>query len=247
MFKKNSKKIVEQITFATKYKKIILTACALLVITIILGAGIYSVIAKNQTKTQAKKDAKLTKNSVLLFEVPGDIVLGDKNATITIIEYASLSCPHCANFYNNVFEKIKKQYIDTNKVKFIYRDFPLNQSALLASIISNCRAKNEDANKYYTFIKVLFKTQDSWAFSENFFEKLRSIAILDGMSSAQFDACAHDQKIVEDILAKRLKASKELTIDSTPTFIINGKKFENNHEFDKFKEIINNELKSKNK
>ncbi len=240
----------------TKKKKIILAIVTVVTLATFLGFGAYSNIKKNKIEAEEKAkqalefnknlEANSGKTTDLIHQTQDDIVLGDKNAPITIIEYASLSCPHCANFHKDIFSKIKKEYIDTNKVKFIYRNFPLNQSALLANLISSCQAQsnNNDVNKYYSFIGALFKHQDNWAFADNYFEKLRTIAKLNGMTSKQFDQCSTNQELLEEILKKRKRASKELQIESTPSFIFNGKKLVNHHSFEKFKETIEAELKT---
>ncbi len=238
-------KIFNQIkTLLCKNKKITIISLVLLVIVIISGIFIYSNIQKNRMIEKIKIAQELkNNNSELYYEVAGDFVLGDSNAAVTIIEYASLSCPHCASFYHEVFDKIEKNYIDKGKVKFIYRDFPLNKSALFASIISQCKLKaDNNIEKYYKFVKVLFKNQESWAFSEDLIEKLKSLANLNGISAQQFENCVNDEKLVDNILQKRMKSAKELKIKSTPTFIINGKLIKGYHNFDNFKEVIEAEL-----
>lgn len=243
MIRKNSKKLVEKIA---KRKKIFFLTATILVLVTILGFGAYSKIQRNEkiTLRQVEEHKPAVIDSELLKQIPGDIVLGSPDAPVTFIEYASLSCPHCAHFYNDVFNQIKTNYIDTNVVKFIYRDFPLNQSAMLASTIALCHAKNtkNDPKEYYKLIKALFKTQESWAFEEGFFEKLRSIAKLDGITEKEFQDCANNPQIINDILENRIKAAKELQIDSTPTFIINGFIMGGGRPYDDFKTAIDQAL-----
>ncbi len=249
MKKKNNKKNNQNnvVIKLLKNKRNLIVASTILIVTIIIGAGIYSNVQKKNKNAKLAQQAQkivLKDNIVLNFQTKKDIVLGDENAPITIIEYASLSCPHCANFYNDVFDKIDKEYIKKGKAKFIYRDFPLNQSAMLASMISLCHARNNNnnSNKYYKLIKALFKTQDSWAFTGNPFEKLRSLAKLDGMTSKQFDSCVNDKALTDEILQDRLQASKELKISSTPTFVMNGRVIGGYHNFNEFKKVIDEEL-----
>jgi protein-disulfide isomerase len=120
----------------------------------------------------AEAIAETRKNSEILKVSSSDIVYGDKSAPVVMIEYASLSCPHCAAFHHEAFDKMKAEYIDTKKVQFIHRSFPLNQPALSASMFANCQAntsnKEDVAEKYYSLIKALFKTQDSWAFDAKY-------------------------------------------------------------------------------
>lgn len=231
--------------FLTKNKKRLATIFTISVVTIIIGTGIFSTKQREALEEKRANAPKVvTQVSDLTQQIESDIVFGDANAPITIIEYASLSCPHCSNFYNDVFGKIKKKYIDKKKVKFIYRDFPLNQPALLAAVVSKCHAKNNnyDSKKYYKFIKVLFKTQDSWAFDGNPFEKVRSLAKLDNMTSKQFETCVNDQNNVDELMKARKKASDELHIKSTPSFIMNGKMIGGYHNFKDFDKAIKKEL-----
>ncbi len=185
------------------------------------------------------------KNSDLLKISDSDIVLGDKNAPVTMIEYASLSCPHCAAFASESFDKIKSEYIDSGKVKFVFRNFPLNQSALAAGMFSLCQAednKNELPEKYFSTIKILFKTQDSWAFDPKYEDKLEAIAKLEGVSSERFKSCIANKKLQEKILSLRMETSKSLQIKSTPSFFINGEISEGYVDYLSLKKIIDKKL-----
>ncbi len=188
--------------------------------------------------TEADKLAILKPNN-------DDIIYGDKNAPITLIEYASLSCPHCATFHRESFERLKTDYIDTKKVKFIHRDFPLNQPALSAAMVAICNSRNFQDNKsekYYTFLKALFKTQDAWAFDEKYVEKLESIAKLDGMSGQKFTSCISDTKLQNQILESRMQAAKILKIQSTPTFFVNDEVLEGYIDYQTFQKAIDKQL-----
>ncbi len=194
---------------------------------------------KEGAQAEPKRDEQLLKlrNS--------ELFLGDAKAPVTVIEYASLSCPHCAMFYREAFEKIKTEYIETGKVKFVYRDFPLNQQALVAAMVADCRAHDEQENraeKYYGLIKALFKTQDSWAFDPKYTEKLESIAKLDGMSSDRFKSCIEDQKMQAKVLQLRMEAAKSLQIHSTPTFFVNDEISEGYVDYLTLKKLIDKKL-----
>ena len=187
----------------------------------------------------------IKRDETLLKVKDSELFLGDKKAPVALIEYASLSCPHCAMFYREAFEKIKTEYIDSGKVKFIYRDFPLNQQALVAAMVAECRSVDEKENrseKYYGLVKALFKTQDSWAFDPKYTEKLESIAKLDGMSSERFKSCIEDQKLQNKILQLRMEAAKSLQIHSTPTFFINGEISEGYVDYLTLKKLIDKKL-----
>jgi protein-disulfide isomerase len=194
----------------------------------------------------AKSDKKVLINNELLKILPDDYVLGDKNAPVLMIEYASLSCPHCASFVRESFEKLKTEYIETGKVAFIFRSFPLNHPALASAMVAECHAKNSSnpEEKYYSITKIMFRTQDSWAFDQNFLEKLEAILKLDSMSSEKFKECINSKNLQEKILANRMEAAKSLQIKSTPTFYINQEVAEGYIDYLTLKKIIDSKLNS---
>ncbi|MGH6968610.1 MAG: DsbA family protein [Stellaceae bacterium] len=163
---------------------------------------------------------------------PDDHVLGKKSAPITIFEYASLTCPHCAAFVSDTLPQLQKDWIDTGKAKLVYRDYPLDESAALASRIARCFPED----RYFPFIETLFQNQREWAYSSEASTKaaLARIAKLGGMSQAQFDACASNEKLSDAVLNSRLVAQNQYGIDSTPTFFINGTKVVGDVPYDEF-------------
>lgn len=193
-----------------------------------------------------QKLAETRKNSDLMKIQPYDYVLGESSAKVLVIEYASLSCPHCAVFYREAFERLNEEYIKTGKVRFIFRDFPLNQQALIAGAVAECVALDDKKNateKYLDTIKILFKSQDSWAFDVKYQERLEAIMKLDGMGSDRFNACISNKQIQDKILAKRMDASNTLQIRSTPTFFINGEISEGYVDYVTLQKIIEKNLK----
>lgn len=198
--------------------------------------AVSAAVNKNaENSVESRPDREILKVS------SSDIIYGDKSAPVVMIEYSSLSCPHCSSFNREAFEKIKSEYIESKKVQFIHRDFPLNQPALTASMFAICQANN-DSEKYYKLIKALFKTQDSWAFDPKYIEKLQSIAQLDGMSSEKFTSCVNDKKLQEQILKSRMEVAKSLKIQSTPTFFINGEMSEGYVDYVSIKKVIDRKL-----
>jgi protein-disulfide isomerase len=164
-----------------------------------------------------------------------DHVLGDPNAPITIVEYASLTCPHCAAFDREVLPKLKQAWIDTGKAKLIYRDFPLDKSALMASMVAACAPPD----RYFSFLDVLFSQQGQWAQGgTDPAPALTRIAKLGGMSEAQVQSCLANETVQSKILAGQLAAQKELGVNSTPTFFINGRKLVGAPTYDKFEEQL---------
>jgi protein-disulfide isomerase len=150
-----------------------------------------------------------------------DIVLGKADAPVTIIEYASMTCPHCATFSKATFPQLKSKYIDTGKVRFIFREFPLDELAAAAAMLARCIDK-ENGEKAMAVIDVLFHSQDKWAV-RNPLPELQQITKQAGMSQQAFEACLADQKLYNDVLAMRERGSKEYKVESTPTLFVNGK------------------------
>jgi protein-disulfide isomerase len=150
-----------------------------------------------------------------------DFVLGKADAPITIVEYASLTCPHCADFHNNVLPEIKKDFIDTGKARLVYRDYPLDRLALVGSMIAQCAGRD----RYFGFLDVMFRSQSQWARSNNPGEELMKIARLGGMSQADFDGCLKNEDQQKAILQKQLEGSNKYKVNSTPTILVNGRKY----------------------
>ena len=163
-----------------------------------------------------------------------DHVLGKADAPITIIEYASFTCPHCAEFNKEILPEVKAKYVDTGKAKLVYRDFPLDQWALRASVLARCAP----ADKYFGFVDVLFQNQVTWATAKDPMAALEKIGMLGGVSSAQFSACMQDKKLQDAVLAQSLQGQKEFDVQGTPTIIVNGKKIENPQTFADFDKIL---------
>jgi protein-disulfide isomerase len=147
-----------------------------------------------------------------------EMVLGDPNAPITIIEYASMTCPHCAHFEQTTYPELKKRYIDTGKVRLIFREFPLDPLAAAASMLARCAGKD----KYFPLVETLFRQQEDWVV-RNPIKPLLTIAKRAGFTKAKFDECLeNDGKVLEGIEAVRQRASEKFGVNSTPTFFING-------------------------
>ena len=150
--------------------------------------------------------------------VRGEIVLGDENAPVTIIEYASLTCSHCASFHRETLPEIKQRYIDTGKARLVYRDYPLDQVAVMAAVLAHCAGKE----RFFGFLDVLFRSQNLWMRASDPREALARIGRLGGLSRSDMDACFADGELESSIYASRVDGAKEFDIRSTPTFIING-------------------------
>jgi protein-disulfide isomerase len=169
----------------------------------------------------------------------GDIVLGSDKAPVTIIEYASMDCPHCAHFATTTYPELKKRYIDTGKVRYIFREFPLHQIALAGSMLARCAGGNE---KYMAIIEALFAKQLDWVVEEPL-KPLGAMAKQFGFTDESFKQCLSNQKLEEDILAVRDHAVDKFAVNSTPTFFINGKKLVGDLSIDQMAKEIDPYLK----
>ena len=153
----------------------------------------------------------------------GDIVLGSDKAPVTVIEYASMTCPHCAHFSATTFPELKKRYIDTGKVRFIFREFPFDKVAAAAFMLARCSAKDGGSDKYMAVVETLFSKQDEWV-NDHPLEPLENIAKQLGFSDESFKACLTNQQVLNGIEDVRNRAVDKLGVNSTPTFFVNGKK-----------------------
>src|ERR1700726_3390438 len=171
-----------------------------------------------------------------------DMALGPANASVTITEFASMTCPHCAAFNADVFPKIKAAYIDTGKVRYVFREFPLDIKAAAGSMLSRCIAK-DNAAKYFAVTDMLFRQQNDWVL-KNTTETLTRIGKQAGLSQQQVEACLKDQALLDKIAADQKYASEVLKVDSTPTFFLNGEKIKGETSFEEFDKRIKALLKS---
>ena len=196
--------------------------------------------------TTAAVDAPKPAGSVDMTKVLGpqkleDRALGPKDAKVTVVEYLSMTCPHCRDFANKSFDKIKKKYVDTGKVRYIIRLFPLfspkdDPRGAAASALARC----VPASQYYPMISVLYEQWDNWALPSAQDPKgtLLRISKLAGLTQEKFNACLTNQKLVDDIFAERNAAEKDYGIEATPTFLINGKRYEGFMTADEFSSIL---------
>ena len=163
----------------------------------------------------------LAEAQTVLALTKDDRILGNPDAPITIVEYASLTCPHCAHFTNDVLPELKKKWIDTGKAKLVLRDYPLDEPALRAAMIARCAPPD----RFYAYTDMFFGAQDKWVTARDYRDALARLVKLGGMSREEFDNCLKNTALENKIVEDRLIASKELDVNSTPTFFINGTKF----------------------
>jgi len=163
-----------------------------------------------------------------------DRVLGKPDAPITIIEYASLTCGHCANFHKSTMPRLKREWLDTGRAKLIFRDFPLDDKAATAAVIARCAPEDQ----YFRMLSVFFSRQTSWARMDDPVPVLTQIAKSRGLSQEQIDACLADDDLVDGVLRSRLVGQTQHGIDSTPTFIIGERVITGAVSFEDFDAIL---------
>lgn len=173
----------------------------------------------------------------------GEMTLGPDNAPVTIVEYASMTCSHCAHFAETTMPELKKRFIDTGKVRYILREFPLDPLAAAGFMLSRCAAK-DDKNKYFALVDTLFSQQATWAFVQKPLGPLMTIAKQAGLSEQDFNACLANQGMLDKIEAVRRRASEKLGVNSTPTFFINGEKRTGDLSIDELTKAIEPYLKA---
>ena len=180
-----------------------------------VGAAVgFSVADSNHpVLAQSAMQAELMKPGPL-----GDMSLGDEKAPVTIIEYASMTCPHCANFHETTYPELKRKYIDTGKVRFIFREFPLDQLAAAAFMLARCGGKE----RYFPMVETLFQQQRTWAVQRPL-QPLMAIGKQAGLSESGFNECLKNQQVLDGIEDVRKRAAEKLNVQSTPTFFVNGK------------------------
>lgn len=168
-----------------------------------------------------KPDGTVAPTELMRSDGPEDRALGRADAPVTIVEYASMSCPHCAAFHTQSLPALKRDFIDTGKVRFIFREFPFDGVALAGAMIARCTAPET----FFEIVEVLFKEQEGWAFSKDPESALKAIAARYGFSQESFDSCLQNQKIYDAVLAGRQRAYETFGIRSTPTLFVNGARY----------------------
>ena len=168
----------------------------------------------------------------------GDMVLGDPDAPVEVIEYASMTCPHCRRFHEEIYPKLKKEFVDTGKVRFVFREFPLDRYALQASMLARCGGEQ----KFFGFIDLLFQQQPNWTSASDPTAALRQIGVLGGVSTEAFDACMADESLVDMLLATRLDGHQRMKVSGTPSVYVNGEKFDGGLDFEALPDRVESAL-----
>ncbi|WP_245451334.1 MULTISPECIES: DsbA family protein [Georhizobium] len=200
-------------------------------------------LAQADTGSAAAVEAPASQGSVdmeaVLEEGPlPEMFLGEADAPVTIVEYMSLTCPHCASFHNETFDALKTKYIDGGQVRFIVRDFPFDPRAAAGAMLARCAPEGQ----YFPMVDMLFEQQSSWAAAQDARGALLQISRMAGFTQESFEACLTNQELLDDVNAVRQKAAEEFQVQSTPTFIINGERYAGNMSIEQMSAIIDANL-----
>ncbi|MFK7867285.1 MAG: DsbA family protein [Alphaproteobacteria bacterium] len=249
-----------------KSPKPLIFIVALLVVAGIGGVFVFdgaSLFNKTDTQSAAAPEHPITINETASTEISGEAktsassnktaniqaqnglqprILGNKDAKVTILEFSSLTCPHCANFHENTLPKLKADYIDTGKVRLIFNDFPLDGRAEIASLLARCT----DPDVYYRVLDTLFAQQSVWARAEDFAAVMGRYGQLSGLSAQEIDACFSNQALYEAILSSKQQAEASYNIRSTPSFVINGTLISGNMPYEDLKSYLDAALEAAN-
>lgn len=167
-----------------------------------------------------------------------EYAMGPADAKVVLVEYASLTCPHCAQFHTSVLPDIKKEFVDTGKIRYVYRDFPLDRLALGAAMVARCAGRDS----FFGFIDTFYAAQGQWSRASNPISALGNLAKLGGMSQSKFEACLKDVEVQNGILQQRLEASNEFKVQATPTVFVNGERYGGGMTLDQMRTLLNRKL-----
>ena len=225
-----------------------------MIVAALVGVGAYFIFVHEPSSTAAQSAELTAPAEAVATEVADnsdgdaevdtstipDMMIGNPDAKVTVIEYASYTCPHCASFHTGTFKDLKKNYIDTDKINFVFREVYFDRYGLWASIIARCAGPG----KFFDITDLIFESQSSWTSSgepSTITDELRKIGRLANMNDEVLDACLNDSDNAQTLVAWYQEKAGADNIDSTPSFIINGKKYAN-MSFAEMSEIIDAEI-----
>ena len=210
-----------------------------------IGAGVFALSNRSPAPADPLLGAAFAQNAADVdTSMITEMRLGNPDAAVTVIEYASFTCPHCASFHAGNFKQLKKDYIDTDKINFVYREVYFDRPGLWAAIVARCGDGAEA--RYFGLIDMIYERQSQWVRAnspQETVDQLRTIGKTGGLTDAQLDQCFTDASKAEAMYARFQQTTEEHGINSTPSFIINGEKY-SNMSYDEFKDILDSALGS---
>jgi protein-disulfide isomerase len=211
--------------------------------TVALGVALLSSTALPPfSAAQAQGTMTIPPAELMKPDALPEMSMGNDKASVTVIEYASMTCPHCAHFQEKTFPEFKKRYIDTGKVRYIFREFPLDSLAAAAFMLARC-AGEKDSTRYFAMVDTMFRQQRQWAV-EKPIPPLMALAKQAGFTEQSFNTCLSNQKVLDGIESIRQRAADKFKVQSTPTFFINGVAYPGALEIDDMAKAIDPQLKS---
>lgn len=204
----------------------------------VLAVGAALALAASAPAAFAQDAEKTVDVKELMAEGPlPDMAMGDENAPVTIVEYASLTCPHCAHFHDATLPELKEKFIDTGKVYFIFRDFPLDPLAAAGAMLARCAPDDQ----YFEMTDLLFDKQRQWAYSQDPVSALLNLAKQAGFTQESFEACLTNQELLDGVNEVKDTAARDFGVNSTPTFFINGRMLRGARDIEEFSKVIDEE------
>jgi protein-disulfide isomerase len=199
-------------------RHVLLGAAAVAAIIAACGTGVSLWSPIDTAAAQTSTGADVSMADLLVPGPLGDEIQGQADAQVTIVEYASMTCPHCSHFHETTYPEMKKKYIDTGKVRFIFREFPLDPLAAAAAMLARCAGKD----KFFPLIDAFFAQQKDWVVQKPL-QPMFTIAKQAGFTQQSFDECLANQQLLTGLEEQRTRATQKFNVNSTPTFFINGK------------------------
>lgn len=210
--------------------------------TVALSLALVGASALPPFESRARAADTIPEAELMKPEALPEMSMGNDKASVTVIEYASMTCPHCAHFQETTFPELKKRYIDSGKVRYIFREFPLDSLAGAAFMLARC-AGEKDSSKYFALIDTLFRQQRQWAV-EKPLAPLLAISKQAGFTEQSFNACLSNQKVLDGIESIRQRAVNQFKVQSTPTFFVNGTAYPGALSIDEMAKVIDPLLKT---
>lgn len=196
------------------------------------GAAPMASAPSNAAPANASTAAAAAGGDMPIFE--DDHILGDPGAPVTIIEYASLTCSHCANFHTETLPQIKSEWIDSGRARLVYRHYPLDQLALRAAAVSECIK----GDSFFGFLDVLFSNQQKWSHAQDPIATIGQYAALAGLDKATFESCLNDEAVLDRIAEKQADGQAKYSVASTPSFVVNGTPVVGSRSYEEFKAVL---------
>jgi protein-disulfide isomerase len=196
--------------------------------------GLFKSGSEYKTFSEITSETQTDSEAADFDYVVGDQMIGEPDAPIQIIEYASLTCPHCANFHTETFSQLKEEYIDTGKANFILREVHFDRLGLWATMVARCGGEN----KYYAFVDLFLKSQQRWLSEDDPVAAIREIGRMGGLSQNRIETCLQDEEFAKSLLDTYQTHAVRDDIQSTPSFIINGEKYSGEKSINEMRNIL---------